>query len=1033
MTAVASQQSLPDGMLAVPGLACPRRRLGPRRRRELSRRLPPPAPRRPGPPAGRLRLRPLDRRPRRRVARRPPGRVDWLEGELDGALAGRAAHPIVAAAAATVVGLGISDRPSATSSRPIARTRWSRRTAPSRTWSTTAGSSANPVGRLVLAVFGASTPEHERWSDAICTGLQLVEHWQDVAEDAAAGRIYLPARGPATASASTRPSCSAARQPRRLRALMAFEVARARRCSTAGHAARRRPAGPAPPGRGRLRRRRPGRPRRHRRGRLRRARQRPAGPHRSPSAGGWLQPAPARPGREARVDAETAYRRCEEITGARGPELLLRDPAAAGRRSAGPCRPSTPWPGGSTTSATATAPADERLAALGRRSARTWPALADPGARRATTRCWSPWPTRAGAIPIPVGRLRRADRRLRDGRARAPATTPSTTSSATAGGWPAPSAGSRSASSGRADPASGRAAGRRPRRGPAADQHPARHRRGPRSDGPGVPARGGLERFGCRADLSGPEDAVIGAAPLRGGPGPGAGTTRAWPLLPMLDRRSRACTAAMAGIYRRLLDRIQRDPAAVLRGRISLPPWEKAWVAGTQPCRERAMSRPGRVVVVGGGLAGITAALSCADSGARVTLLERRPHLGGLTWSFRHGDWVRQRPARLPALLHRLPRLPRAHRRLRRRRRCQDRLDLPVLAPGRPATGWIRRAGPAAGPAPPGRVPRRATAHLPVADRLARAGGPRRCARLDLADPALDDETFGAWLAGHGQTPAAIAAPLGPDHRPDRQPPGGRGVAWRWRPRSSRPGCSPTADRGRHRLGRVPLGRLHGERAGAPCARAGVEVLHRRAGRRRSTRAPASRVAAPSTAGASTPTPSSSPVPHDAVGRILPAGALVPTGRPARASAPPPSSTCTSSTTAGSPTLAIAAGVGSPVQFVFDRTGSAGVGTDGQYLAVSLSAADELLGTPARRADRRDAPPPWPPCSRRPSRPGRRRPRHPGARGHLPGRARHRGRCGPGRDRPARAVPRRSVDRHRVAGDDGRRGAQRPAGGPCRA
>ncbi|MFJ5222611.1 presqualene diphosphate synthase HpnD [Streptomyces sp. NPDC088400] len=50
-------------------------------------------------------------------------------------------------------------------------------------------------------------------------------------------------------------------------------------------------------------------------------------------------------------------------------------------------------------------------------------------------------------------------------------------------------------------------------------------------------------------------------------------------LLPMLDRRSGACTAAMAGIYRRLLDRIERDPEAVLRGRVSLPGREKAYVA----------------------------------------------------------------------------------------------------------------------------------------------------------------------------------------------------------------------------------------------------------------------------------------------------------------------------------------------------------------------------------------------------------------------------------------------------------------------
>ncbi|AEW97306.1 putative squalene/phytoene synthase [Streptantibioticus cattleyicolor NRRL 8057 = DSM 46488] len=50
-------------------------------------------------------------------------------------------------------------------------------------------------------------------------------------------------------------------------------------------------------------------------------------------------------------------------------------------------------------------------------------------------------------------------------------------------------------------------------------------------------------------------------------------------LLPMLDRRSGACVAAMAGIYRRLLERIAADPEAVLRGRVSLPGHEKAYVA----------------------------------------------------------------------------------------------------------------------------------------------------------------------------------------------------------------------------------------------------------------------------------------------------------------------------------------------------------------------------------------------------------------------------------------------------------------------
>ncbi|MFC9428183.1 MULTISPECIES: presqualene diphosphate synthase HpnD [unclassified Streptomyces] len=64
-------------------------------------------------------------------------------------------------------------------------------------------------------------------------------------------------------------------------------------------------------------------------------------------------------------------------------------------------------------------------------------------------------------------------------------------------------------------------------------------------------------------------------------------------LLPMLDRRSGACVAAMAGIYRRLLDRIERDPGAVLRGRVSLPGHEKAYVAvrGLSGLDARSISR----------------------------------------------------------------------------------------------------------------------------------------------------------------------------------------------------------------------------------------------------------------------------------------------------------------------------------------------------------------------------------------------------------------------------------------------------------
>jgi 15-cis-phytoene synthase len=55
--------------------------------------------------------------------------------------------------------------------------------------------------------------------------------------------------------------------------------------------------------------------------------------------------------------------------------------------------------------------------------------------------------------------------------------------------------------------------------------------------------------------------------------------TQGLTLLPLLDRRSAACVSAMAGIYRRLLGRIVKEPEAVLHERVSLPAWEKAYVA----------------------------------------------------------------------------------------------------------------------------------------------------------------------------------------------------------------------------------------------------------------------------------------------------------------------------------------------------------------------------------------------------------------------------------------------------------------------
>jgi len=87
--------------------------------------------------------------------------------------------------------------------------------------------SANPVGRIVLYVFGAVSPDRLVLSDRVCTALQLAEHWQDVAEDLAAGRIYLPAEDLARFGVSEADLAAPSAAPQ-VRELMAFQVRRAR-------------------------------------------------------------------------------------------------------------------------------------------------------------------------------------------------------------------------------------------------------------------------------------------------------------------------------------------------------------------------------------------------------------------------------------------------------------------------------------------------------------------------------------------------------------------------------------------------------------------------------------------------------------------------------------------------------------------------------------------------------------------------------------------------------------------------------------
>jgi hydroxysqualene dehydroxylase len=162
-----------------------------------------------------------------------------------------------------------------------------------------------------------------------------------------------------------------------------------------------------------------------------------------------------------------------------------------------------------------------------------------------------------------------------------------------------------------------------------------------------------------------------------------------------------------------------------------------------------------RVVVVGGGLAGIAAALDCAAAGARVTLVEVRRRLGGAAYSFEreglhidNGQHVFLRCCTAyRALLARLGSAGRVA--------VQERLEIPVLSPGREPVLLRRGTLPAplhlAGAL--ARYP-----HLSASQRLTAALAARALGGLDANDPALEKRTFGQWLAEHGQSKAAVAA-----------------------------------------------------------------------------------------------------------------------------------------------------------------------------------------------------------------------------------------------------------------------------------
>jgi squalene synthase HpnC len=103
--------------------------------------------------------------------------------------------------------------------------------------------SANPVGRILLHLFGEATPRQLAWSDGICTALQLINFWQDVRVDWRKGRVYIPQEDLARFGV-TEAQIDTGRADGRWQALMQFEVQRAWRMLQAGA-----PLGLALPGR----------------------------------------------------------------------------------------------------------------------------------------------------------------------------------------------------------------------------------------------------------------------------------------------------------------------------------------------------------------------------------------------------------------------------------------------------------------------------------------------------------------------------------------------------------------------------------------------------------------------------------------------------------------------------------------------------------------------------------------------------------------------------------------------------------------
>jgi squalene-associated FAD-dependent desaturase len=360
--------------------------------------------------------------------------------------------------------------------------------------------------------------------------------------------------------------------------------------------------------------------------------------------------------------------------------------------------------------------------------------------------------------------------------------------------------------------------------------------------------------------------------------------------------------------------------------------------------------RSSLVAVIGGGLAGIAAALDCADAGARVTLLEVRPRLGGAVYSFERDG------LRIDNGQHVFLRCFHAYRALLARLgseggvELQRRLEIPLVRPGGEVS-VLRRSGL---PAPlhlAGTLLR--YRNLSLRERLGAVRAAVALGRLDPRAPELDRQTLGAWLAVHGQSPHATAALWDLIALPALNLPADQ-ASLALAAFVFKRGLLEQADAGDIGFHRRPQSEIVGEPAERALRAAGVDVrLGWRAERvvaEAGGHAPSAPVSA--TDGKFEVEGGQLSMSADAVIVALPrtrAAALIEPLDPASATRAlklrdTPIVNLHVVYDRGVCEFPFAGGVESPVQYVFDRSDAGGVDTGMQYLAVSLSGADEEMG-----------------------------------------------------------------------------------------